>query len=86
MNHLPFDAIVHNHKRFIVQANQRPGFEQAYDALELKYLAADQLLRARKRVGLTIGAVGVRVGLTKRAVSFFEVASKHATPFSKLKR
>jgi hypothetical protein len=34
-------------------AKQRPGFNDAYDSLELEYTVASQMLKARAKAGLT---------------------------------
>lgn len=43
----------HDHEGFLAKARARKGFTEAYDALELEYLVADRLLKARARAGLT---------------------------------
>jgi hypothetical protein len=56
-------------KQAIAKAKSRPGFSQAWDALEEEYAALDALLSARKMAGLTQEALGSKMGTTKRAIS-----------------
>lgn len=65
---------------------RRKGFQEAYNALELEYQVADQMLRARARAGLTQDAVAERMGTTKSAVSRLESTGKHAPSLATLKR
>jgi DNA-binding XRE family transcriptional regulator len=86
MAELKYTPVSHNHSQFLDKAGRRPGFKQAYDALELEYNVTDQLLKARARAGLTQDAVAERMGTTKSAVSKLESAGKHAPSLSTLKR
>jgi DNA-binding XRE family transcriptional regulator len=86
MAELKFEPVPHNHGQFLAKAKARPGFKQAYDALELEYKVTDQLLKARARAGLTQDAVAERMGTTKSAVSRLEAAGKHAPSLLTLKR
>jgi transcriptional regulator with XRE-family HTH domain len=70
----------------LAKARLRKGFSEAYDALDLEYQVADQLLKARARAGLTQDAVAERMGTTKSAISRLESAGKHAPSLSTLKR
>ena len=74
------------HERFLEKASKRPGFGQAYDALEVKYALAHEMLTARSRAGLTQEVVAARMGTTKSAVSRLESASKHAPSVASLKK
>ena len=76
----------HDHKAFLQRASTRKGFSDAYNALELEYAVAGQLLRARARAGLTQDAVAELMGTTKSAISRLEAAGKHAPSLSTLKR
>jgi len=42
-----YKPVRHDHKQFLGRARGRKGFSEVYDALELEYQVADQLLRAR---------------------------------------
>jgi len=86
MAELKYNPVRHDHKAFLERARARKGFSEAYDALELEYQVADQLLKARARAGLTQDAVAEIMGTTKSAVSRLEAAGKHAPSLSTLKR
>ena len=81
-----YSPIPHDHEAFLIQAGEREGFKQAYDALELEYGVANQMLKARSRAGLTQDMVAVRMGTTKSAISRLESAGKHAPSLATLKR
>ena len=56
----------------LTNAKKRPGFKEAYDALEDEYAALSSFLAARKSAGLTQEEVAKRMGTTKSAVSRLE--------------
>lgn len=86
MPELKHSPVKHDHKAFLAKARARPGFDKAYDGLELEYEVAKQLLKARTRAGLTQDAVAERMGTTKSAVSRLEGSGKHAPSLSTLQR
>ena len=86
MAELKYKPTPHNHKAFLAKARTRKGFAKAYDALELEYQVASQMLKARSRVGLTQDAVAEKMGATKNAISRLESADKHAPSLATLKR
>ena len=86
MAELKYNPVPHDHTAFLVRARARKGFIEAYDALDLEYQVASQMLRARSRAGLTQDAVAERMGTTKSAVSRLESAGKHAPSLATLKR
>jgi DNA-binding XRE family transcriptional regulator len=86
MTDIKFKPVRHDHKAFVEKASKRKGFVEAYDALELEYQLANQMLKARSRAGLTQDAVAERMGTTKSAVSRLESAAKHAPSLATLKR
>lgn len=43
----------HDHKALLEKASKRRGFNEAYEALELEYALAHEMLAARTRAGLT---------------------------------
>ena len=88
MVELKYKPVPHDHKAFLAKAGARKGFTKAYDALELEYQVAGQMLkaRARARAGLTQDAVAERMGTTKSAISRLESAGKHAPSLATLKR
>jgi DNA-binding XRE family transcriptional regulator len=78
-----------NVKAAITQAKQRPGFSEAWDALEEEYAALDALLNARKMAGLTQEALADKMGTTKSAISRLESSlrnDKHSPSFATLKK
>jgi DNA-binding XRE family transcriptional regulator len=81
-----YTPVKHDHKAFLAKARTRPGFNEAYEGLELEYELANQLLKARARAGLTQDAVAERMGTTKSAISRLEGSGKHAPSLSTLRR
>ncbi len=86
MTELKHKPVPHDHKEFLAKASTRKGFTEAYNALELEYQVAGQMLKARARAGLTQDAVAERMGTTKSAISRLESAGKHAPSLATLKR
>ena len=86
MAELKFKPVPHDHPAFLSKARARKGFVKAYDSLELEYLVASQMLKARSRAGLTQDAVAERMGTPKSAISRLESAGKHAPSLATLKR
>lgn len=86
MAELKYKPTPHNHKAFLAKARTRKGFVEAYEALELEYQVASQMLKARSRAGLTQDAVAEKMGTTKSAISRLESADKHAPSLATLKR
>lgn len=86
MAELKYKPVRHDHEAFMARARARKGFAKAYDALELEYEVASQMLKARSRAGLTQDAVAERMGTTKSAVSRLEAAGKHTPSLATLKR
>jgi DNA-binding XRE family transcriptional regulator len=81
-----FKPVKHNQKAFLERMRKRPGFQEAYEDLELEYQGVDQLLEARSRAGLTQDIVAERMGTTKSAVSRLEGAGPHAPSLRTLQR
>jgi len=86
MAELKYTPVPHDHKVFMAKARAREGFNEAYDALDLKYQVSEQMLNARARAGLSQDVVASRMGTTRSAVSRLETAGKHAPSLSTLKR
>ena len=86
MAELKFKPVAHYHREFLAKASARKGFTEAYEALELEYQLAGQMLKARSRAGLTQAAVAERMGTTKSAISRLESAGKHAPSLATLQR
>jgi DNA-binding XRE family transcriptional regulator len=80
MANLKYRPVVHDHQEFLARASKRKGFAEAYEALELEYQLANQMLKARSRAGLTQDAVAERMGTTKSAISRLESAGKKNAP------
>jgi DNA-binding XRE family transcriptional regulator len=76
-------------KKALSKAKLRPGFTQAWDALEEEYTALEALLGARKMAGLTQEELADRMGTTKSAISRLESSlrnEKHSPSFTTLKK
>lgn len=86
MANLKYKPVAHDHEAFIARASRRKGFADAYDALELEYQLANQMLKARSRAGLTQDAVADLMGTTRSAISRLESAGKHAPSIATLRR
>lgn len=86
MADLKFQPVRHDHKAFLEKASKRRGFSEAYEALEVEYAIAHEMLAARARAGLTQEAVAARMGTTKSAISRLEAAGKHAPSVASLKK
>lgn len=86
MDELSYKPVNHDHEEFLKRAFKRKGFKDAYEASELEYQVARQMLKARFRAKLTQDAVAERMGTTKSAISRLESASKHAPSLATLKR
>ncbi|MDZ3799332.1 MAG: helix-turn-helix transcriptional regulator [Xanthomonadales bacterium] len=87
MADLDYKPVTHDHQAFLARASKRKGFAEAYDALDLEYQLASQMLKARSRAGLTQDAVAERMGTTRSAISRLESAGKkHAPSIATLQR
>jgi DNA-binding XRE family transcriptional regulator len=86
MPDLKYSPVKHDHKDFLAKAARKEGFTEAYDALELEYQLAGQMLKARARAGLTQESVAQRMGTTKSAISRLEAVGKHAPSLTTLRR
>ena len=87
MADLTHKPVTHDHQAFLTRASKRKGFAEAYDALDLEYQLASQMLKARSRAGLTQDAVAERMGTTRSAISRLESAGKkHAPSIATLQR
>ncbi len=86
MSDLKFQPVRHDHKAFLEKASKRRGFNGSYEALEVEYSLAHEMLAARMRAGLTQEAVAGRMGTTKSAISRLEAAGKHAPSVASLKK
>lgn len=76
-------------KKTLAKAKLRPGFTEAWEALEEEYATLDALLSARKKAGLTQEELAARMGTTKSAISRLESSlrdDKHSPSFGTLKK
>ena len=69
MADLKYKPVPHNHGEFLAAARQRPGFNDAYDSLELEYTVASRMRKARAKAGLTQLAVAEPMGTPKSSIS-----------------
>jgi DNA-binding XRE family transcriptional regulator len=84
-----YKPVTLNHQAALTDAMQRPGFKQAWDALEEEYSALTALLYARKLAGLTQDELAQRMGTTKSAISRLEASlrdERHSPSFATLKK
>ena len=86
MADLKFQPVRHDHQAFLEKASRRHGFGEAYDALEIEYALAHEMLAARARAGLTQEAVAALMVTTKSAISRLEAAGEHARSVASLKK
>lgn len=84
MADLKYEPVRHDHKAFLARSAKRRGFTAAYDALEIEYALAREMLSARTRAGLTQEAVANSMGTTKSAVSRLEAAGRHVPSVASL--
>jgi len=65
---------------FVKRALKKRGVKRAYDALEGEYSLAAELLRARKKAGLTQEEVARRMGTKRPAVARIESPTSGHSP------
>ena len=70
MAELKYAPVRHNHKAFLAKAAKRSGFKEAYDALEVEYALAREMLAARARAGS-----GANIIITHNLKDFTRAAS-----------
>ncbi len=73
----------------LTEAMKRPGFKEAYDALEEEYTALSSFFEARKSAGLTQEEVAKKMGTTKSAVSRLESSlgdNRHSPSLATLRK
>ena len=84
-----FSPVTFDRAEALAKARLRPGFDEAWDALEEEYAALGALLDARKTAGLTQEALAKKMGTTKSAVSRLESSlrdERHSPSFATLKK
>jgi transcriptional regulator with XRE-family HTH domain len=57
------------HEELVEKALSRPGVKAAYDALEDEFVLFDEVLKARKRAGLTQAEIAARMGTKASAIA-----------------
>ncbi len=78
-----------NHNELKERALKRPSVNEAYEALEPEFTLLRDLLRARKRAGLTQAEVAKRMGTKPPAVTRLEstlTSGKHSPSIATLKK
>ena len=86
MADLKYEPVPHFHTEFLATARLPPGFNDAYDSLELECTVTSKTLKAHAKAGLTQEAVAERMGTTKSAISRLEGAGRHAPSLATLKK
>jgi DNA-binding XRE family transcriptional regulator len=81
-----YKPVPHDHEKFLERSRKRPGFSEAYDALEDEYELVKELLDARARAGLTQEEVAARMGTTKSAVCRLEGPRRHSPSVETLQK
>ncbi|MDA8110246.1 MAG: helix-turn-helix transcriptional regulator [Betaproteobacteria bacterium] len=74
-----FSPVPHD-RAFVERALKKRGVKAAYDALEEEYTLAAELVRARKKAGLTQEEVARRMGTKRPAVARIESATSGHSP------
>jgi len=77
------------HAKLKTRALADPEVKAAYDALEPEYKLIAELLRARKKSGLTQAQVATRMGTTNTVVARLEAGGgrkRHSPSFETLRR
>jgi transcriptional regulator with XRE-family HTH domain len=57
------------HEELVEKALSRPGVKAAYDTLEDEFALFDEVLKARKRTGLTQAEIAARMGTKASAIA-----------------
>ena len=60
------------HEELVEKALSRPGVKAAYDALEDEFVLFDEVLKARKRAGLTQAEIAARMETKASAIARIE--------------
>jgi transcriptional regulator with XRE-family HTH domain len=77
------------HEELVEKALSRPGVKAAYDAMEDEFALFDEVLKARKRAGLTQAEIAVRMGTKAPAVARIEAgggSKRHSPSIATLRR
>ena len=70
------------HDKMVADWMKNPQFKAQYDALEEEFNLLDEVIKARKRAGLTQAEIAARMGTKAPAVARIEAGggSKHHSP------
>ena len=77
------------HEELVEKALSRPGVKAAYDALEDEFTLFDEVLKARKRAGLTQAEIAARMGTKASAIARIEAgggSKRHSPSIATLRR
>jgi transcriptional regulator with XRE-family HTH domain len=77
------------HDELVDKALSRPGVKAEYDALEEEFALFDEVLKARKRTGLTQAEIAARMGTKAPAVARIEAGGgrkRHSPSIATLRR
>ena len=77
------------HDELVKKALSRPGVKAEYDVLKDEFAFFDEVLKARKRAGLTQAEIAARMGTKAPAVARIEAgggSKRHSPSISTLRR
>jgi transcriptional regulator with XRE-family HTH domain len=77
------------HEELVEKALSRPGVKATYDALEDEFALFDEVLKARKRAGLTQAEIAARMGTKASAIARIEAgggSKRHSPSVATLRR